>query len=114
MVKPPKNSQGFILCYLSYCIMLTVVFVLYGLRLVLMVEEMVVLEATTTVFIHVVVIDDFVGMAMVIVALMNVATVVKIELLKVILSEITDPVTETITFDHFVVFRLEMAHIVMI
>ena len=108
MVKPPKNSQGFILCYLSYCIMLTVVFVLYGLRLVLLmvVEETVVLEATSAVFIRFVVIDDFVGM--------NVATVVKIELLKVILPEITDPMIETITFDHFIVFRLEMAHIVMI
>lgn len=91
-----------------------VVFVLYGLRLMVVVWEAVVFEATSsTLFVEssssTVVISDFVGMAMVIVViLVEVTGVVKITLLKVILSKIVEPVTETAVVDHFVVFRLKI------
>ena len=90
------------------------VFVLYGLRLMVVVWEAVVFEATSsTLFVEssssTVVISDFVGMAMVIVVtLVEVTGVVKITLLKVILSKIVEPVTETAVVDHFVVFRLKI------
>ena len=86
--------------------MLTVVFVLYGLRLVVVQEALVVFEATFAVFVDsaaTVVIADFVGMAMVVVF------VVKIGLLEVTLYETSDPFTEIAIVDH-----LEMVMILLI
>ena len=91
--------------------MLTVVFVLYGLRLVVVQEALVVFEATFAVFVDSaakMVIADFVGMAMVVVF------VVKIGLLEVTLYETSDPFTEIAIVDHFVAFGLEMVMILLI
>ena len=81
--------------------MLTVVLVLYRLRLVVL-RESLVFEATFAMFVYVET-SDFVGMASV---LVDVTTVVKVVLVKMTLHEITDPVIKTMILHHVLVLRL--------